>query len=395
MSKETKTPIAFVCQRYGPHVNGGSEQYCRQVAEKLSVDYDVTVYTTCAKDYITWQNHYAPGTETKDGITIKRYPVKKTRNRYLSALVARLLRIFPWHPESAEWRWIDLQGPFCPDLLDALKTEASGYQKVFFMTYLYYTSVKGLMLDLPNAVLIPTLHDEPPAYFRCYDSAFSKAKKLVWLTPEEREFAYRRFPQIKNTQSVLAGIGIDEPVILPKANLLPKEIRNTLYLLYVGRIAESKGCGEMFRYFQRYKRNHPGDLKLVLLGRPVMKIPEDPDILSLGFVDEDVKTAIMINARALVLHSRYESLSMVVLESMMLGRPILVTARSEVLKGHCERSNAGLSFERYEEYEKALTTLMTDQSKYQNMSEKGRDYVRKNYSWDNILQAYRQIIEND
>lgn len=395
MSSEMKTPIAFVCQRYGPDVNGGSEQYCRQVAEKLSDDYDVTVYTTCAKDYITWQNHYPTGTETQSGITIRRFPVKKPRNRFVSALAARLLRIFPRHPESAEWRWIDLQGPYCPELLAALQTEASSYQKVFFMTYLYYTSARGLMLDLPNAVLIPTLHDEPPAHFRCYDSAFSKAKKLVWLTPEERGFAYRRFPQIKNTPSVLAGIGVDEPVIPSQTNLLPETIRNTPYLLYVGRIAESKGCGEMFRYFRRYKQNHPGDLKLVLLGRPVMRIPEDPDILSLGFVDEDTKTAIMANARVLVLHSRYESLSMVVLESMALGRPVLVTGKSEVLKGHCERSKAGLCFEKQDEYEKVLAKLMNDQSEYRTMCENGIDYVKKNYNWNRILQAYRQIIENN
>ena len=53
--------IAFVNQRYGLEVNGGSELLCRQMAEKLSEIYDVEVITTCALDYVSWENHYAAG----------------------------------------------------------------------------------------------------------------------------------------------------------------------------------------------------------------------------------------------------------------------------------------------------------------------------------------------
>ena len=390
----TKKKIAFICQRYGTDVNGGSEQYCRQIAEKLSSDYDVTVYTTCAKDYITWENHYPPGTEKINSVIVKRFSVERKRNRYVSALSARILHLFPHHSENAAWHWMDLQGPYCPTLISNLKEEADQYQTVFFMTYLYYTTAKGLMLDLPNAILIPTLHDEPPVWFKCYNSVFDKAKGFVWLTPEERDFAYKRFPQIRDRKSVLTGIGVEEPNGNTTDALLPEAIRNTQYLLYVGRIAKSKGCDELFTYFRKYKSDHPGDLKLVLLGQPVMKLPNDPDIISLGFVSEDEKSIVMENAKALVLHSRYESLSMVVLESMMLGRPVLVTGNCEVLKGHCERSRAGLFFQDYRGYEEALTTILNDSTEYLKKQENGKKYVRKNYRWDVILSKYKQMIEN-
>ena len=56
------------------------------------------------------------------------------------------------------------------------------------------------------------------------------------------------------------------------------------FIIYAGRIDESKGCGELFEYFLRYKKKHNRQIKLVLFGKPVMKVPEHPDIISLGFV---------------------------------------------------------------------------------------------------------------
>ena len=379
-----------MCQRYGQEVNGGSEQYCRQIAEKLSNEYDVSIYTTCALDYITWSNYYSPGTEQLNNVTIKRFLVGKTRNRFVSALTGRVLRIFPCHSLTAEWHWIDLQGPYCPDLLTALALDANQYQVIFFMTYLYYTAARGLMLDLPNAVLIPTVHDEPPIYFHCYDQVFSKAKGLIWNTPEERGFADKRFPWIKTIPSIMAGIGIE--AIETDYSLLPNILKGKQYLLYAGRIAKSKGCDEMLAYFRKYKKHHPNDLKFVMIGKPVMKIPKDDDIINLGFVSDQEKTAIMANATALVLHSRYESLSMVVLESMQLGCPVLVTAKCSVLKGHCERSNAGLYFNDYEDYENNIDLLLYDSKTYAKMQQSGRQYVAQNYRWERIINQYKQMI---
>ena len=66
-----KLKIAFVIQRYGLDVVGGSESLCRWTAEHLANDFDIEVITTCAKDYITWKNEYSPGKEAINNINVE------------------------------------------------------------------------------------------------------------------------------------------------------------------------------------------------------------------------------------------------------------------------------------------------------------------------------------
>lgn len=385
-----KEKVAFVCQRYGLEVNGGSELYCRQLAEKLTDHYDVEVYTTCAIDYVTWKNEYQPGMEEIHGVTVHRFLNVRQRDQRSFNQISQCVFANAAHSDGEENRWIEEQGPVCPELLDELAKRHLEYKAVIFMTYLYYLTAKGLPMGFENALLIPTVHDEPPVYLRYYDRVFSAAKGIIWNTPEERAFAERRFPEIRNTPGILAGVGVDVPEgPLPD---IPESLWGTPYITYAGRIDESKGCGEMFRYFEEYKRQYGGALKLVLMGKAVMDVPKHPDILSLGFVSDEMKFAVMASAKALVLFSQFESLSMVVLESMIMGRPVLVNGKCEVLKGHCTRSNAGLYFTSYQEFAGALNYLMTHPAQYGAMRENAVKYVEDNYQWEGIIERITGFV---
>jgi hypothetical protein len=59
--------LAFVVQRYGSDIAGGSEAHCRAIAHRLSPRHEITVLTTCAADYVTWANVYPAG-ESSDGL---------------------------------------------------------------------------------------------------------------------------------------------------------------------------------------------------------------------------------------------------------------------------------------------------------------------------------------
>ena len=165
------------------------------------------------------------------------------------------------------------------------------------------------------------------------------------------------------------------------------------FLLYVGRVDEGKNCHILFQYFKEYKKRNKNKLKLVLVGKPVIPVPKDPDIVSLGFVEEQEKYNGIAAAQMLVLPSAFESLSIVVLEAMSLSVPVVVNGACSVLKGHCEKSNGALYYEDYFKFEGAVNYIRSHPETVSEMCANAKKYVEANYSWERIENKLSSLIE--
>ena len=191
------------------------------------------------------------------------------------------------------------------------------------------------------------------------------------------------------------GTGVEVPCTPDESAFRSKFDITGDYIIYVGRIDEGKNCPEMFRYFMEYKtRNPESGLKLVLMGKPVCKIPKHKDILSLGFVSEEDKFSGISGAKALVLPSEFESLSISVLEAMTLSVPVIVNGRCEVLKGHCVKSNGGLYYTNYFEFEGILRYIFSHEGEYALMRKNAKKYIDDNYCWEVIIDSFKEVIDN-
>ncbi len=380
-----KTRIAFVVQRYGEEVNGGAEAECRMYAERLAPAFDVDVITSCAVDHLTWRNEYPAGESVLNGVTVRRFPVEEERDLEAFSRLCAAIAAPGGHSRAEEERWLRAQGPYAPAAVEYIREHSAEYAAVFFMTYLYYFTVAGMEVCAAPALLIPTAHDEWPIYLRCYRDVFERADGFVYNSEAERRFVDSLFLETSGKPFITVGAGVEYP-----AGELPDVGERfgltTPYILYCGRIEEAKGCGELMEYFRRYKERYGGEVKLVMTGRAAMPIPEREDILPLGFVSEEEKYALMAGASAFALASHFESLSIVVLESLMMGTPVLVNGECEVLKDHVLLSRAGLYFHGAAEFGAALQWLLDHPAERERMGQNGRSYVRERYNWSAITE---------
>lgn len=121
--------------------------------------------------------------------------------------------------------------------------------------------------------------------------------------------------------------------------------------------------------------------KLVLTGDLQMDLPKDPAIVYAGFVSEELKFALMSAARVFVMPSEFESLSVVTLEAMGQGTPVLGNGRSPVVQDHILQSGAGRLYEDRAGFMAALRELCFAGSEERlAMSAGARAYVAENYS---------------
>jgi glycosyltransferase involved in cell wall biosynthesis len=389
--RDTRPRLAVVVQRYGAEITGGSESLARAVAERLAQDHRVTVYTSCATDYVTWRNELKEGIDHLDGVEIVRFRVEEERDLDSFNAFSNTLYDKP-HSEEEELIWLKRQGPYVPRLAQQLEVTKDRYQAILFFTYLYFPTYWGLSVAPEHSILVPTAHDEPPIRFHIYEKVFKSPRALAFCSAAEERFVRRRF-ELPDRPSAVTGIGIDPPLTPDVEAFKIKYDIAAPYLLYAGRIDTGKGCGEMLEHYVQYRRAFRGAAELVLIGKMAMDEPRIPGVRYLGYLSDEEKAAAMAGARAIICPSPYESLSIVLLEAMALGTPAIVTERSEVLTDHCRTSNAGLWYASGDDFVECVDLLVRENSLRHAMGQNGRRYVDTQYRWETVMDRYRSLIE--
>lgn len=468
--------IAFIVQRYGTEILGGSEYHCRLIAERMAARHQVDVLTTCAREYVTWENAYPEGTDRVRGVNVRRFPTARTRDIEAFNRFSDWIFNYP-HTQDDELRWLEEQGPWSPALLEYLATHEKQYDVLVFFTYLYAPTVLGLRINPRKSILVPTAHDEPAIHLGIYREVFRAPAAIAFNTESEKAFLTRTFeitasavetvgcgvdlPELEGRGKPRRGVdaplegplvredegpdaagaaaataedegdergadgedvpggrgdrrrgrgrgrgrgrssrpeGRDQAAASSPADDTPRGLafrrRHRLWgpvALYGGRIDPGKGCEELFEYFTTYAEAG-GDATLVLMGAKLMPIPEVPYVRFAGMLPEAERMEALAAADVVIVPSPLESLSLLALEAMAVGTPILCNARAEVLVEHCRQSNAGLYYANRDEFLEAAQLLFADGRLRRQMGRNGREYVKRNYRWDVILGKYDRLI---
>ena len=413
--KHIMDKIAIVVQRYGKEINGGAEEHARRLAEQLKERYEVDVLTSCSLNFPVWDNHYPPGEQWMDGIRILRFTHEKldqktpgwlgrylrgnwkyyhtgyTLNNIITLSIRRLrYRRRKDHDRIFE-RWVENDGPVCKGMISYIEQEKDRYKAFVFFNYPFYPTYFGLQKAAGKSILIPLAHDEPMLYLSGFETMFALPGFIMYNSESKKSLVESAHPGTRTVKSGIAGVGFDRP-ILDKNTESPV---SSPYFVYIGRIDAGKGCLELIDYFSRMGKSQHRDMKLVMIGKNYLKIPvEREDVIFTGFIDEAEKLSYLQHCEALIIPSRYESLSMVTLEAMAVGKPVLANGHCEVLRKHIEQSKAGFVYYQGEDFAGQINKIFKlSGCDKQVIAQNGMSYVEKNYRWEDILKKFDAAID--
>ncbi|MGL4574890.1 MAG: glycosyltransferase [Burkholderiaceae bacterium] len=405
--------VAIVVQRYGPSINGGAEVHARRLAEALRSYYEIEILTSCALEDSSWDMHFPEGQQEVDGYVVHRFrhPARTRSSLRRLPLAPRLRFIFRkllerlnalplvLPPSTANdqhtLRWLEAQGPHVASLISYLEKNPTRYSAVIFFTALFYPTAIGISAVPTRAILVPTLHDEKSMYRSYFHRVFRYPRWIMYNSRAEMNLAHRLYGNNISPGQV-CGVGIE--VTPPEDSMVVRSLNKygltTPYFIYVGRINKAKGCAQLFEDFLLFSRKSEKPVKLVVVGRASMPLPKEDCFVFTDFIDDEIKNALIKGAIALVIPSRFESLSLVLLESLALSTPVIVNACCEVLADHVVDSKAGRSYSNRSEFLLVLQELLEMQEvdrKY--LIDCGRAYVETNYSWPVVIEKYRRVME--
>lgn len=385
--------IAFVIPWYGD-IPGGAETECRQTAEKLQKSgLDVEILTTCVKQFLSdWNtDHFKEGTYKENGITVRRFSVRKRDTKKFDQVNFKLMndcRISPVEEQIYMENMVNSD-----DLYSYIRDHGNEYDYFFFIPYMFGTTYYGSLIYPGKSILIPCLHDESYAYMDIFKKMFKDVKAVIYNSEPEKELANRIF-DIKGHQIVM-GAGMDTDIAYNAQRFRDKYNIKNEFLLYAGRRDSGKNVSLLLEYFARYKEVCGGNLKLVLIGKGELTVPKEHmhDIIDLGFVPLEDKFDAYAAATLFCMPSTNESFSIVIMEAWLCGTPVLVHADCAVTKDHCIKSNGGLYFSNYDEFEECLKYFLTYPAKRDRIAQNGKEYVIRNYSWETIIKRYEKLLD--
>jgi glycosyltransferase involved in cell wall biosynthesis len=251
---------------------------------------------------------------------------------------------------------------------------------------LYWPNLEALRWNPRRSVLHPAAHPEAILSSSIYSDVVPLAHRIVFQTRAEQELLNRLF-QIAASRQLVLPLGLGEQSETPRT-------RSTLdtsdtYLLALGRVQADKGSNLLTELYRHTKPS----MQLIMAG-PIIEQPQISEgVELLGVVADSDRQLLLENARAVVIASRYESFSLVALEAMGAGVPLIVNGFNPVLLEQIERSGAGVAFKSASELLAAIELLGGDPGLARTLGQRGQAYAEATSIWDTIIDRYLAFLQ--
>lgn len=388
--------IGFVTPWFGMDIPGGAEAELRELVLHLKeTDLEFEVLTTCVKSFNSnWsENYHKEGVNVENGITIRRFKVNERDGGAFDSVNWKLMQNMPITQEEEQ---IFIREMVNSSRLYQYMCENDDMYGLFvFIPYMFGTTYYGVQVNPKKAVLIPCFHDESYFYMSIFKEQYATVRGIIYNAKPEKKLVEKNY-NLQNVNQIVMGIGMDTDIHGDAKHFRQKYKIEEPFLIYAGRKDSGKNVDLLLKYFSQYHKRHSSDLALVLIGGGKIDIPLDilDKVYDLGFVDKQDKYDAYVAAELLCQPSHNESFSLVIMESWLCGRPVLVNNQCAVTKNFVIESNGGLYFNDYFEFEETVDYILSHKDIAIEMGNNGKKYVEDNFSWDKIIEKYIRFFQS-
>lgn len=385
--------IAFVIPWYGKNISGGAEMECKSVAEHLQASgIGVEILTTCVKDFPSdWNiNYHKSGSEEINGVMVRRFKVRKRDVEAFDRVNYKLINKMPLTIEEEDTFFREMINS--SDLENYIQENQDNYKEFVFIPYMFGTTYFGSKVCPNKATIIPCLHDESYAYMHRMKEMFARFHKIIFNAKPEKELAEKLY-DLSTAKLEIVGLGIDTTFEVNEQRFRNKYQIDKPFILYAGRKDVGKKVDLLIEYFEKLSKQYKA-IDLVLIGGGSIDIPKSiaDRVHDLGFVDIQDKYDAYGASLCLCQPSTNESFSIVIMESWLARRPVLVNKVCEVTTHFVQESNGGLYFGNYDEFKECIG-LYYEQSKVADtMGCLGRVFVKNKFDWNIVVDKYTKLL---
>ncbi len=390
--------IAFVIPWYGDDIRGGAETECNHLAHCLQrAGVSVEVFTTCVKQASDDRgtNTLKEGKFIESGILVRRFKVRKRNaDRFHAANYKLYNGLETTIEDERDYFNEDINSP---DMYEFIEKNQQDYKYFIFMPYLYGITYNGIKICPEKSIMIPCFHDESYAYMKLLKECAEKVYGMIFLSKPESDLAHRLFDLSKVKCAVL-GAYVESGW---EDNCKCEEFRKKYniygdFILYAGRKDPGKKADMLIKYYKRYRKKYADkSIKLVMIGGGEIDTSGEfsEDIIDLGFVSVEDKHNAMAAATFLCNPSFFESFSIVIMESWLAKRPVLVSEQCGVTTNFCLESNGGLYFDSFPVFCGCVNYLLEHLEIANKMGKNGEKYVKDNFIEKSIVTKYMNFLK--
>lgn len=404
--------ILHVVQGYTPAI-GGTERLIQKVSEKLVERHgdEVTVFTSNAYNLeLFWrrdQPQLPVGTETINGVTVRRFPVFNRFSGLRRALAGGAYKL--GLPFNDRLRAL-YNGPIIPEMTGAIA--AAGADVVaassFPLLHMHYALRGGRRAGVPVVFHggIHTADDfgfNRPMIYR----AIREADAYIANTRFERDYLVEQ-RGISPDKITVVGVGVDVE-LFEEADGRSLRQRygwgDAPVVAFIGQQVPHKGIDIVFQAMKQIWPEIPGACLLIAgakttysdtIRHMLHQLPphlQDRVAIIDDFAEKE-KPTIFAACDMLAFPSGHESFGIVFLEAWAAGKPV-IGARVGAIPTVIDEGRDGLLVEHRDadDLAGAIRTLLSQPALRRELGANGRQKVKQRYTWNIVADKFRAIYK--